>query len=206
MQPACRKKKTELAAKNKENSPVEAQKTKTAVNKPHQTEKKEKEVPVYTEYKSTGLSLKNINKKPEQAIQNGGQTTVVDDNKYPDLDFTPEQLEKAWLGFAATIQNDLPRMYQILKNKIPEIDNKTKLILKLDNELQKDEFLEKLGQNITLYLRKTLQNKLIEIFAEVLKPTEIKNVIYSATDKYNYLLEINNNLNLFKQAFNLDID
>jgi DNA polymerase-3 subunit gamma/tau len=58
--------------------------------------------------------------------------------------------------------------------------------------------------NLLGFLRKELNNYSIQINL-VLTAAEEKTNLYTATDRYKWLLEKNPNLNKFRQAFDLDI-
>ncbi len=120
--------------------------------------------------------------------------------------YTNEQLIEAWQAFAESIQSEMPRLYQALKVKQPEPLSDNVFIVKVDSEIQKSEFQEKLASNLTIFVRKQLNNSTIEFRFEVADAAEAKKLVYSANDRYNFLLEINKDLTLLKQTFNLDLE
>ncbi len=209
MQPACWKKKIELAkekAKNQPQTPSNAPSTKTRYGNAEQAAKV-RTAPVFDEYKSAGLSLKDINlKNAPTAANEPVPTTTGPAKEAKAVVFTEEELQKVWVAFSESIQQDMPRLYQVMKHKVPELENGTKIKIKVDSETQKSEFQERLAQKLIGFLRDKLENDFIELLLEVVESDEVKNLLFSASDKFNYLLELNPNLQLLKQQFNLDLE
>jgi DNA polymerase III subunit gamma/tau len=121
-------------------------------------------------------------------------------------EYTYEQLLAGWSEFADSIQYEMPRLYQAIKVKQPEKDSENLYKVKVDSELQKLEFQEKLASNLITFIRNKVNNALIEFRFEVAEANEPKKLIYSANDRYNFLLDLNKDLTLLKQTFNLDLE
>lgn len=130
---------------------------------------------------------------------------MVSDN-LPNESFTEEELKEVWLQFANTIQNEKPRMFQLLKTHLPELQPENKIILNVASEGQKLDLYERLESDLMTFLKKNLKNHTLELNVSVLKENKKPNVVYTATDKFKYLAEQNELLNKLKQQFNLDLE
>lgn len=97
-------------------------------------------------------------------------------------------------------------MYQVLKTHLPEQKAEHQLRVKLDNVSQQKDFMEKVHSRLTAYLKEQLKNSLIKLEVEVVEELSNQQLVYTATDKYNYLAEKNELLHKLKQNFNLDFE
>jgi DNA polymerase-3 subunit gamma/tau len=112
----------------------------------------------------------------------------------------------AWQAFTQTIEQSLPRLYQVLKTHQPEKRSEQILVLKLDNISQQKDFMEKVHSKLMGALKKSLNNYQIELTVEVLEEISNQQLVYTASDKFNYLAEQNELLHKLKQNFNLDLE
>jgi DNA polymerase-3 subunit gamma/tau len=104
------------------------------------------------------------------------------------------------------VENEFPRMYQVLKTHLPEQKTEHQLRVKLDNVSQQKDFMEKVHSRLTAYLKEHLKNSLIKLEVEVVEELSNQQLVYTTTDKYNYLAEKNELLHKLKQNFNLDFE
>ena len=135
---------------------------------------------------------------------NEDKSQKTDKNQPKDI-FSGDELKTAWLRFAEKIKTDMPRMYQVLHNHIPKKEGDFTVIVDLDSENQKKEFQEKVNTKITEYLFKELNNYYVDIKITV-SGTAKKDFIYTNADKYNYLTQINDEVRILKEKFNLDFE
>ncbi len=122
----------------------------------------------------------------------------------PDKSFDFDQLRSAWVSFARLRQqqND-SASEQLILNRDIELDSLT-VRLTLDNTLQVG-ILNDFKVELVTYLRNQLQNSQVQVEHEV-RLQEVKKMIYSPQDKYNYLAEKNPALHDLRQALNLEVD
>ena len=124
----------------------------------------------------------------------------------PSEPFSEEQLREAWLQYAESIKKDKPRMFQVLKNHLPEKQAEKTILLQVASIGQKQDFHDRLESNLSGFLKEKLNNYYIELVLKVSEEDTKPNVVYTATDKFKYLSEQNELLNKLKQQFNLDIE
>ncbi|QDK82712.1 DNA polymerase III subunit gamma/tau [Spirosoma sp. KCTC 42546] len=122
----------------------------------------------------------------------------------PDKPFDFDELQAAWQAFAKLRRekSDITTE-QVVLNRDLILDGTT-IHLKLDNTLQVD-FLTELKPDLLGYLRTELQNSQIKLEHQVVVQ-EVKKMIYSSQDKYNYLAEKNPALHELRKVLNLEVD
>jgi DNA polymerase-3 subunit gamma/tau len=185
--------------------PLEAKKSKrTKSEKPESTDQKS----VEKEKISQSYSIRDA--------LNGNDSPVVD----PDIPvgipedeieivsdyFTNEELLTAWNEFAEKIRTDKPRMYNTLKGHLPERKDDQNIDLILDNTIQQDEFQRDIRQDLLVYLKEKLNNELIILTSSVKTEKGKQPRLYTAQEKFDYMLRKNPDLGKLKQEFNLDLD
>ncbi|WP_338872295.1 DNA polymerase III subunit gamma/tau [Spirosoma sp. SC4-14] len=121
-----------------------------------------------------------------------------------DKPFSFDDLQDAWSTFARLRkqQNDITSEQVVLNRELTL--NGTTVHLTLDNTLQVD-FLTELKPDLLGYLRKELQNSQIQIEHKVVIQ-EVKKMIYSSLDKFNYMAEKNPALHELRRVLNLEVD
>lgn len=122
----------------------------------------------------------------------------------PSQPFTIIALQTAWKTFAVQRRQQTDNATeQIILNRDFTLDEYT-INLNLDNHIQADLFVSMLPE-LLAYLRQTLQNWQIQIEHAVVM-AEVKKMIYSPQDKYNYLAEKNPALHKLRQTLGLEVD
>ncbi|MDA3890990.1 MAG: hypothetical protein PF517_04925 [Salinivirgaceae bacterium] len=205
MQFACFKKKSELEAKQKKEEKTSNEPSKTKSKTP--VSQKKKETPVYSEYQKSSPSLKNISTKNNEVDKNDNpkETEAINENR-PSQIFSEDELKTAWLRYAEINKENLPRMYQVFQNHIPIKIDDNKLMIQLDSDSQKKDFIERIHSDLMRFLKEELSNYSIELTVDLLKEIQNENLIYTATDKFKYLSELNPEIESLKKKFNLDFD
>jgi DNA polymerase-3 subunit gamma/tau len=120
--------------------------------------------------------------------------------------FTSEELLVAWNEFAEKIKTDKPRMYNTLKGHLPERKDDQNITLLLDNTIQLDEFQRDIRPDLLIYLKEKLNNELISLTSSVKTEKGKQPRLYTAQEKFDYMLRKNPDLGKLKQEFNLDLD
>lgn len=203
MQFNCIKKKSELDAKKKKEA--KASKKSSASSQRTPSSERKQETPVYNEYKKSSPSLKNISIK-KATSEEEEEKTEEDISNRPTQIFSDDELKTAWLRYADNNKESLPRMYQVFQNHIPKKGDGNELFLLLDNDSQRKDFLERILSNVMGFLKDELNNYSINLSVKVSDEIESKNLIYTATDKYKFLSEINPELEELKRKFSLDFE
>ncbi|MCK8492568.1 DNA polymerase III subunit gamma/tau [Spirosoma sp. RP8] len=141
---------------------------------------------------------------PAQASAATPEETVVTAPARPDKSFTLEELQDAWATFARLRrqQNDITSEQVVLNRELTL--NGTTICLTLDNTLQVG-FLTELRPDLLGYLRRELQNSQIQL-EHTVQVQEVKKMIYSSLDKFNYMAEKNPALHELRKALNLEVD
>lgn len=141
---------------------------------------------------------------PASAATDTEEVTTVKAPTRPDKSFTFDELRDQWSTFARLRrqQNDITSE-QVVLNRDLVLDGTT-IRLTLDNTLQVD-FLTELKPELLGYLRRELQNSQIQIEHQVVIQ-EVKKMIYSSQDKYNYMAEKNPALHELRKVLNLEVD
>ena len=123
-------------------------------------------------------------------------------------EFAVEDLLQTWSLFAEKFTSR-PRIFNLLENHKPTVDNDFVLHLELENVLQ-EEILNEVRHELIAHLRASLKNDYIQLEVEirVLEEDEGKDAkrLYTDQEKLKYLMEKNPNLDKLKQTFNLDLD
>ena len=122
----------------------------------------------------------------------------------PDKSFNLEQLQDVWVSFAKIRQrqNDSATEQLVLNREL--VLEGAIIRLNLDNTLQVG-YLTELKPELLGYLRTELQNGQIQLEHTVTQQ-EVKKMIYSSQDKYNFLAEKNPALHELRKVLNLDVD
>lgn len=122
----------------------------------------------------------------------------------PDKAFTFEDLQDVWRAFSKIRQqqNDSASEQLILNREI--VLNGTTIHITLDNTLQVG-YLTEVKPELLGYLRAELQNSQIQL-EHTVTVQEVKKMIYSSQDKYNYLAEKNPALHELRKVLNLEVD
>ncbi|GAB3991080.1 DNA polymerase III subunit gamma/tau [Spirosoma daeguense] len=141
---------------------------------------------------------------PIAASANVDETPAAKSVTRPDKPFTQEDLQDAWNTFARLRrQRNDNTSEQVVLNRELTLEGTT-IHLTLDNTLQVD-FLNDLKPDLLGYLRNELQNRQIQIEQKVVVQ-EVKKMIYSSQDKFNFLAEKNPALHEFRKLLNLEVD
>ncbi len=122
----------------------------------------------------------------------------------PDKSFTFEELQDIWHSFSKIRQqqNDSATEQLVLNRELTL--NGTVIHLTLDNTLQIG-YLTDVKPDLMAYLRTELQNSQIQLEHKVTLQ-EVKKMIYSSQDKFNFLAEKNPALHELRKVLNLEVD
>jgi len=117
---------------------------------------------------------------------------------------TVEQLKKEWNNFADSLKKEgRDREYNTLNQEVV-FDENLSIKLMLPNSFQ-SLTIEGLQQELLTYLRTKLNNSSIQLITEIEK-IENKKLIYTNSEKFDYLAEKYPNLKDLKSRLDLDTD
>ena len=141
---------------------------------------------------------------PVQPVTDALEELAVAAPIRPDKLFDFEELQAKWIAFAKNRQrqND-SATEQLVLNRELVLDGTT-INLTLDNTLQVG-YLTELKPDLLGYLRNELQNSQIQLEHKVIVQ-DVKKMIYSSQDKYNFLAEKNPALHELRKVLNLEVD
>lgn len=118
-----------------------------------------------------------------------------------DQPFTPDQLKALWDQFAES-RKKLQAEYHLLSQGY-EL-NGTQITIRLHNAVQ-DLMLNNMRMELSAFLREKLKNNSITLVGTIIEQDERK-VIYTAREKFDYLVQRNPILKELKDRLGLDTD
>ncbi|GAB4032301.1 DNA polymerase III subunit gamma/tau [Spirosoma jeollabukense] len=141
---------------------------------------------------------------PVQLLADTITEVITTAQSRPDQSFTFEELQATWMTFS---KNRLKQVdsatEQLVLNRDFVLDGTT-IRLTLDNTLQVG-YLTDLKPDLLGYLRSELQNSQIQL-EHTVTLQEVKKMIYSSQDKFNFLAEKNPALHELRKVLNLEVD
>ena len=119
--------------------------------------------------------------------------------------FTEDELLKLWNQYAGQIkQAGKINLFTLMTANPPSLKENHQIELILDNKTQENSLSnEKI--DLLNFLRVELKNYKIDIITRYLEQTDKKR-LYTSTERYQHMVEINPKLEDFKRRFNLDVD
>ena len=149
------------------------------------------------------LKHKNEAAKQEEA-QRAQQSAATQIQQVTECqDFTKEQLAQLWAKLAEIYKTKKPRLHAIFASSVPEIKDNYVLEMTLQNSLQNDAINE-VKAGFVNYIRKELHNGKIEVVTKI-SETQASTMPYTDSDKYKYLSQQNENLNVLTKDLNLEL-
>lgn len=151
--------------------------------------------------KSSVLSLKSIHQKLKDVDH--VEETEEDLAKKPKDAFSEDDLKSYWKEFTQKlISNGEKSLASILNVSTPTVEQNI-ITYPLINKLMKDQFIT-VRPRLLKHLRNSLNNYAIKVEIVIVASTEKKHV-YTIDEKFEKLVEINPDVQLLKEMFNLDL-
>lgn len=122
----------------------------------------------------------------------------------PDRDYTTEELLSAWQQYAEKVKAAGRQGEYIVLKESPNLPGNHLIQVKISNSVQQD-FFEKAKPAAQAWLRQTLQNSQISLEYIMVKEEEGKR-LYTAQEKFGYLLKKYPDLQLLKEKLGLEAD
>jgi DNA polymerase-3 subunit gamma/tau len=145
-------------------------------------------------------SLKGLVEENEKSLQ----TTLSSHTSDAKNDFSQETLLKHWLGYAESLTIEKIHLKNTLISCKPVLKENFTFEVAIYNPSQKNE-ISGSSAEILGYLCSKLNNTHIKMDIRIVEKDE-KEMIYTSTEKYNYLIKVNPNLEKLKNIFNLTIE
>jgi len=118
----------------------------------------------------------------------------------------PDSIIHAWNDYANSIQKSKPRLYSTLIHHKPVVKGENTVLVLLNSEAQRDNFVKNIKSNLVEYIKKATGLKSIELITDVSESEQSGRKIYTEQDKMEFLLKKNPGLGKLKSRFNLDFD
>ena len=150
---------------------------------------------------TSGLSLKSIREKKEHLIRQ--MDVVIDEENLPKEPVTQEKLLEAWNSYIKMLHRKGEKiMASIMEMEVPKLKGTT-ICLTYSNNTSKIE-LERAQYPLLAHLRKLCKN--FDLHLDITVNEEVaKKYAFTPQEKYDKLKEKNENIELLKQTFGLDI-
>jgi DNA polymerase-3 subunit gamma/tau len=151
--------------------------------------------------RASGLSLSSIKAKKEHLIKQ--MDVVIDEENLPKEAFTEEELINTWNAYVKILQdNGKHNLASILSIDTPKLKD-TIISLEFPNATNKVE-VERQQFELLGYIRKALNNFDISLSITVNEHME-KQYAYTPIEKFEKLKEKNQNIDILRKTFDLDI-
>ncbi|GGI57294.1 DNA polymerase III subunit gamma/tau [Winogradskyella haliclonae] len=150
---------------------------------------------------TSGLSLKSIREKKEHQIRQ--MDVVIDEENLPREPVTEEKLIEAWESYIKSLHKKGEKiMASIMEMETPTLKD-TAICLTYSNHTSKIE-LERAQYPLLAHLRKNCKN--YDLHLDITVNEEVaKKYAFTPQEKYEKLKERNENIELLKRTFGLDI-
>lgn len=186
-----------------QDSPATYKKTEKAGQKP---EKKRKPVSIQNKINTSGVSLNKKKQTEPKKTESEQKSKEESKQKKPDdaLELNKKNIETAWNRFLEKVK-DKRRLYNVLKENLPEAQSENTMVLFVPTEQFKN-YMGKMQAGIISILKRELKNPGLKLKIEVSeqKSGDDKKKLYTNKDKYRFLKQKNENIDLLKDSFNLD--
>lgn len=151
--------------------------------------------------RTSALSLKSLTEKVE-AVEITPEAEI-DRNTLPKTKFSEGKLLNLWTEYAQLLikrgDKSLASILMASKPTLVEFH----VHYSLPNQMMGDQ-LEKLRPRLLKYLRDALNNYSIDLTVKI-EVTEVKKFVYTPTEKYAKLQELNPTMDLLRKLFSLDV-
>ena len=140
----------------------------------------------------------------KMAADTTNETVLVAVDNRPDQSFTEDDLRTVWLKFRELRHEQVGSMSEkLMLDRSFTLDGTT-IYLAVDNNLMAGIMVD-LKPALLGYLREQLQNRQIQVEHRV-EAMEVKKLIYSAQDRYNFMADKNPALHDLRKTLGLEVD
>ena len=117
--------------------------------------------------------------------------------------FTQEDAIKHWNDFIDILENKGKKLFASYMRLSKPVLMGTNILLEFPNQGSKEDF-ENTNSELVSYLKTNLRNYDLKIKITVIETYKPK-VIYTNEEKYKHFKELNPNIEIFRQTFELDL-
>jgi len=160
--------------------------------------------------RAPGISIKD-------SLKGTSSVEVMPDDPVPDVQAEqgdedksaptdPDALIRGWNDYAKSIEKLKPRIYSTLVNNRPVVRGDGAVMVLLNSEAQRDNFIKNIKSGLLAYIRDATGISNVEILTEVSENEQVEKKIYTEQDKLEFLIHKNPELGKLKTRFNLDFD
>jgi DNA polymerase-3 subunit gamma/tau len=157
---------------------------------------------IRSEKSISALSLSSIRNRKE--LESSLEKNVVNLNDLPKESFTYLQLMEEWNKYSEKLTKSGLMLMASLMGMAPPTVKESMILIELPNEGSRISFDEN-KYDLVNYLRKKMNNYDIDIVIEVNEKIEISKKVLGSKDRYEHFVEINSNMELLKQIFDLEL-
>lgn len=150
--------------------------------------------------RSRSTSIQDLIKANEERTNTVSTASIKDITS----EFTQEDLDKCWTKYIESLEDEKFLLKNTLINCKPLLKGNYVLEISVFNPSQKEEINNSIA-HITNFFTNNLNNSHIKINVQVADRKEME-MIYTAKEKYEFLLKENPNLEKLVQAFNLTLE
>lgn len=131
---------------------------------------------------------------------------AVEKSKIRESPFSINELHENWLGYSDSIKKEKPRLAITLKTQLPTLEDNFKVVVKMENKNQEEDFQRYVKMEISSFLKEKLNNDKVSIVTVIAEEEEGDKKPYTDEEKFKFLSEKNPNLKILKQQLGLDFE
>jgi len=154
-----------------------------------------------TSNRISSLSIKGLKQKVDSSNLAKTETLAVGEHLADP--FTREDAIKHWNDFIEILETKGKKLFASYMRLSKPVLMGTNILLEFPNQGSKEDF-ENTNSELISYLKTNLRNYDVKIKITVMETYKPK-VIYTNEEKYKHFKELNPNIELFRQTFELDL-
>ena len=154
-----------------------------------------------TSNRISSLSIKGLKQKAD--VSNLAKSETLSVGEHLADPFTQEDAIKHWNDFIDILENKGKKLFASYMRLSKPVLMGTNILLEFPNQGSKEDF-ENTNSELISYLKTNLRNYDVKIKITVIETYKPK-VIYTNEEKYKHFKELNPNIELFRQTFELDL-
>ena len=133
---------------------------------------------------------------------------MIENDKTKTLEnsFSINDLHEHWLGYSESIKKDKPRLATTLKTQLPTLEDNFRVVVKMENANQQEDFKRYLKLDILNFLKNKLNNDKIVLDTILALVDDSDKKPYTDEEKFKFMSEKNPSLRTLKQQLGLDFE
>jgi DNA polymerase-3 subunit gamma/tau len=154
-----------------------------------------------TNNRISSLSIKGLKQKAD--VSNLAKSETLSVGEHLANPFTQEDAIKHWNDFIDILENKGKKLFASYMRLSKPVLMGINILLEFPNQGSKEDF-ENTNSELVSYLKTNLRNYDLKIKITVIETYKPK-VIYTNEEKYKHFKELNPNIEIFRQTFELDL-